>query len=60
MPTVPLGHGSEVKTYWDTLADDSRVVLAGDYLGFPWSDSAAATGERAARFLLGHNKPEAP
>ena len=58
MPTVPVGHGAAVAAYWAGLSRDARVVLAGDYLGFPWSDSAAANGERAARFLLGLSHPE--
>lgn len=61
MPTVPLGHCAAVKAYWEGLAREARelgtlsrkVVLAGDYLGFPWSDSAAALGARVGTLLGG-------
>jgi oxygen-dependent protoporphyrinogen oxidase len=52
MPFCPRGHAATVGVYRTrrhTTHRDDPVVLAGDYLGFPWTDSAAATGVWAAR-----------
>jgi oxygen-dependent protoporphyrinogen oxidase len=46
MPMCPPGHGRRVRDY--RRQHSGPVVLAGDYLGFPWTDSAAATGIWAA------------
>jgi protoporphyrinogen/coproporphyrinogen III oxidase len=55
MPSVPVGHATEVQRYRNRLPIASPVVLAGDYLGFPWSDSAAFNGRWAASHLTaGH------
>ncbi|WP_461024321.1 FAD-dependent oxidoreductase [Thalassiella azotivora] len=51
MPTVPPGQARLVAAYRD-VAPSRRVVLAGDYLGLPWTDSAAATGRWAGRAVL--------
>jgi len=51
MPTVPVGQADAVREYRATLPRRARVVLAGDYLGFPWTDSAAFNGRWAARHL---------
>lgn len=51
MPSCPPGHAAAVAAYRAarrTTRQDDPVVLAGDYLGFPWTDSAAATGIWAA------------
>ncbi|MEI6622004.1 MAG: FAD-dependent oxidoreductase [Actinomycetes bacterium] len=53
MPTVPRGHANTVKAYRLDCADDEQIILAGDYLGFPWSDSAAFNGIWAAGKVLG-------
>ncbi|GAA2520676.1 protoporphyrinogen/coproporphyrinogen oxidase [Pilimelia columellifera] len=50
MPTVPTGHAAAVVAYRDRPRADP-IALAGDYLGFPWTDSAAATGVWAGRRL---------
>lgn len=52
MPYVPVGHAAAVRRYRDRLSAGCRVLLAGDYLGFPWSDSAAFSGRWAADRLL--------
>ncbi|SCG58416.1 oxygen-dependent protoporphyrinogen oxidase [Micromonospora halophytica] len=59
MPTCPLGHSAAVASYRRCRASrpDDPVVLAGDYLGFPWTDSAAATGIWAARAVAGPYAP---
>ncbi|GLZ05689.1 oxidoreductase [Actinomadura sp. NBRC 104412] len=52
MPYVPIGHAEAVRRYRTRLPAASPVVLAGDYLGFPWSDSAAFNGLWAADRLV--------
>lgn len=42
MPTCRVGRVSQVRHYREEHT--GSVVLAGDYLAFPWSDSAALTG----------------
>jgi protoporphyrinogen/coproporphyrinogen III oxidase len=46
MPMCPPGHAGRVRDY--RRQHSGPVVLAGDYLGFPWTDSAAATAIWAA------------
>jgi oxygen-dependent protoporphyrinogen oxidase len=53
MPAVSPGHARAVDRYRRRHAVDDPLVLAGDYLGFPWTDSAASTGLWAARAALG-------
>jgi oxygen-dependent protoporphyrinogen oxidase len=57
MPLTPIDQAARVKDYRDHLPPGSRLVLAGDYLGFPWSDSAAYNGRWAARHLLESGSP---
>lgn len=52
MPSVPPGHAGLVRGYRERLRPGSSLILAGDYLGFPWSDSAAFNGQWAADRLL--------
>ncbi|EIT70037.1 MULTISPECIES: protoporphyrinogen/coproporphyrinogen oxidase [Hydrocarboniphaga] len=47
----PVGRSQEVNQYWRHLDPGSTVLLAGDYMGFPYSDSAAHSGKRVAEFL---------
>ena len=55
LPYVTAGHAAAVQRYRDRLPAGSPVVLAGDYLGFPWSDPAAFNGRWAAgRLIAGH------
>lgn len=51
MPTIARGRSRAVAAYRQSA--HGRVLLAGDYLAFPWTDSAAAAGRWAARRLLG-------
>lgn len=51
-PRSPVGRARAVAAYRNTLGRDRRVVLAGDYLGSPWTDGAAETGHWAAQHLL--------
>ena len=46
MPTCRVGRVSQVRRY--RKEHTGPVILAGDYLAFPWSDSAALTGLWAA------------
>lgn len=51
MPTCPPGHATRIRDYRQG-PPLGPVILAGDYLGFPWTDSAAATGIWAAQTAL--------
>jgi oxygen-dependent protoporphyrinogen oxidase len=59
MPSVPVGHARAVVAYRSGAAPADPVVLAGDYLGFPWTDSAAFNGRWAADRLLAGGVPPA-
>ncbi len=48
MPCTPIGRAKAVKEYRDTRNKNHKIWMAGDYLGFPWTDSAAQTGLWAA------------
>lgn len=48
MPCTPIGRAIAVREYRSTRDPNNRIWLAGDYLGFPWTDSAAETGLWAA------------
>lgn len=50
-PMSPVGRSLNIKNYKETLNISKTVVLAGDYMGFPYTDSAAATGKWAAEFI---------
>ena len=50
LPCTPPGRLRDVRRYRATAA--GRVVLAGDHMGFPWTDSAAETGRWAAGAVL--------
>ena len=53
MPTSPLGRLAHIAAYRRT-AGDRRVVLAGDSLAWPWTDSAAFAGQWAAETVARH------
>jgi oxygen-dependent protoporphyrinogen oxidase len=52
VPLAAPGHAQAIARWRKTLDPGSRVLLAGDYLNFPWSDGAAASGIWAARWIL--------
>jgi oxygen-dependent protoporphyrinogen oxidase len=52
VPFATPGHAQAIARWRKTLDPSSRVLLAGDYLNFPWSDGAAASGIWAARWIL--------
>lgn len=49
-PRSPVGRSCDIRDYRRALRD-RRVVLAGDYLGMPFTEGAAETGRWAARWL---------
>jgi oxygen-dependent protoporphyrinogen oxidase len=51
VPKSPVGRTRALRRYREALAPSARVILAGDYMGFPHGDSAAYTGKWAAEFL---------
>jgi len=53
VPAQPIGKAKSVADYrgW-FAASDTRVALAGDYLGFFGTDGAASTGLSAARAII--------
>lgn len=53
MPRSPVGRARMVAHYRATAGDHDRILLAGDYLGAPWTDSAAHSGQWAACRILG-------
>lgn len=50
MPVCPPGRARRIAAYHDQ--ESGPVALAGDDLAWPWADSSALTGRRAARDLL--------
>lgn len=51
VPLAKPGHAQAIARWRENLDPNSRVLLAGDYLNFPWSDGAAASGIWAARWI---------
>ncbi len=49
---IPVGGARNVAQYRSGVNGSTRVFLAGDYMGLPYTDGAAATGEWAAAALL--------
>ncbi len=54
MPFTPPGRGRLVAQYRASRCDSTRVFLAGDYIGMPFTEGAAETGAWAARSLVSH------
>ena len=51
MPSSPPGRVAAIARYRGAAAG-RRILIAGDAIAWPWTDSAAAAGEWAARTLL--------
>jgi len=51
-PKSPIGRSQLIKAYRENLTTSSKVILAGDYLGFPYTDGAAFTGKWVAEFIM--------
>ncbi len=48
VPRSPVGRSRTLHQYRNANHRKRKVFLAGDYMGFPWTDSAAASGMWAA------------
>ncbi|MCB9453281.1 MAG: FAD-dependent oxidoreductase [Anaerolineaceae bacterium] len=54
-PRSPVGRSRAIAAYRRSR-DEQRVLLAGDYMGMPFTDGAAETGIWAANHILGQRK----
>ena len=52
IPRSPVGRSRTLHQYRNDNHRKRKVFLAGDYMGFPWTDSAAATGMWAANRII--------
>jgi len=52
IPRSPVGRSRALHQYRHENHRQRKVYLAGDYMGFPWTDSAAATGMWAADQII--------
>jgi oxygen-dependent protoporphyrinogen oxidase len=52
IPRSPVGRSRTLHQYRNEDHRKRKVYLAGDYMGFPWTDSAAATGMWAADQII--------
>jgi protoporphyrinogen/coproporphyrinogen III oxidase len=52
LPLTPVGRAIALRDYWSQPPADRLVWLAGDYMGFPSTDSAAASGVRTAEAIV--------
>lgn len=52
MPMSPPGRGRNVARYRKSVNDKTKVLLAGDYMGLPFTEGAAETGKWAAETLM--------
>jgi oxygen-dependent protoporphyrinogen oxidase len=48
MPQIPVGHALRVTAYRNSLQRHPRIILAGDFLGAPFTESACDSGLWAA------------
>ena len=58
IPRSPVGRSLDLAQYRRSPSPDRRVWLAGDYLGFPWIESAVETGAWAAKRILAARNPQ--
>jgi len=59
-PRSPVGRARAIAAYRSAPRPGRRVLLAGDYLSFPWTDGAAHAGAWAAATLLTAARPLHP
>jgi oxygen-dependent protoporphyrinogen oxidase len=52
-PKSPIGRSKNIAIYRKNILPDCRVLLAGDYMGMPFTEGAAETGQWAASQLIG-------
>lgn len=50
-PISFIGKSKKIKLYQDALNSKAKIILAGDYMGFPYTDGAAFTGKWSADFI---------
>jgi oxygen-dependent protoporphyrinogen oxidase len=51
MPITNVGRCHLLKSYYEDLSISKGILLAGDYMGLPFSDSAAFSGKKIADFM---------
>ncbi len=51
-PKSPVGRSRKIDKYRKTLSKEAKILLAGDYIGMPFTDGAAETGLWAASHIL--------
>ncbi len=51
-PMSPVGRSKIIHNYRESITEKNRVILAGDYLGMPFTEGAAETGLWAAKTIL--------
>lgn len=52
MPLSPIGRSKNVARYRESINGSTKVYLAGDYMGLPFTEGAAETGMWAAEALM--------
>ena len=56
IPRSPVGRSRTLHGYRNDDQRQRKVFLVGDYMGFPWTDSAAATGIWAADQIIAQRR----
>jgi len=51
-PKSPVGRSKNISSYRKQVSPKQKVLLAGDYMGMPFSEGAAETGLWAASFII--------
>lgn len=52
-PISPVGRSKRLRTYRETWPGTGRIILAGDYMGMPFMEGAAESGQWAAFRISG-------
>lgn len=53
-PLSPVGRSKRLRTYRETWSGTGRILLAGDYMGMPFTEGAAESAHWAASRILEH------
>ncbi|MCB9134378.1 MAG: FAD-dependent oxidoreductase [Anaerolineales bacterium] len=51
-PKSPVGRSQNIRAYRNNISPNTRILLAGDYMGMPFTEGAAETGKWAAEQIL--------
>jgi oxygen-dependent protoporphyrinogen oxidase len=51
-PMSPIGRSKNINTYREAINNKTRIFLAGDYMGMPFTEGAAETGKWAATQVI--------